>query len=113
MVDGADVEIVVRPEHLKVDLAGYGKPEENARLGVPAAGTVQRARFVGAESLIDVRMDHDGSNLVATVPGAFLPGKGEPVWLSLRREHCHLFPCAVQSRVKWPYEEGDPRNEHA
>ncbi len=113
MVDGADVEIVVRPEHLKVDLAGYGRPEETARTGVPAAGTVQRARFVGAESLIDVRMDHDGSNLVATVPGAFLPARGEPVWLSLRREHCHLFPCAVQSRVKSPYESGDPRNEMA
>lgn len=111
MVDGADVEIIVRPEHLKVDLAGYGKPEESARMGVPAAGKVERARFVGAESLIDVRMDHDGSSLVATVPGAFLPAKGEPVWLSLRREHCHLFPCAVQSRVKSPYEPGDPRNE--
>ncbi|MEM7544728.1 MAG: ABC transporter ATP-binding protein [Pseudomonadota bacterium] len=111
MVDGADVEIIVRPEHLKVDLAGYGKPEENARLGVPAAGKVERARFVGAESLVDVRMDHDGSRLVATVPGAFLPSCGEPVWLSLRRDHCHLFPCRVQTRVSSPYEEGDPRND--
>lgn len=103
LVDGADVEIIVRPEHLKVDLAADGQPAANARTGVPAAGVVERVRFVGSESLIEVRMDHDGARLVATVPGAFLPPAGARVWLSLRRDHCHLFPCLTQTRVADPY----------
>ncbi|MEX2519442.1 MAG: ABC transporter ATP-binding protein, partial [Paracoccaceae bacterium] len=103
LVDGADVEIIVRPEHLKVDLAADGPPASSARTGVPAAGVVERARFVGAESLIEVRMAHDAGLLVATVPGAFLPEAGTGVWLSLRRDHCHLFPCRSQSRVANPF----------
>lgn len=103
LVDGADVEIIIRPEHLKVDLAEAGQPAANARTGVPAAGMVERARFVGAESLIEVRMDHDGARLVATVPGAFLPPQGARVWLSLRRDHCHLFPCRLQRLVADPF----------
>ena len=107
LVDGADVEIIVRPEHLKVDLArDGGKPEPSSRTGVAAAGHVIRSRFIGSESLIEVRMDHDGSTLTATVPGAFLPEPGEAIFLSLRRDHCHLFPCASQSKVSSPYATG-------
>ena len=106
MVDGADVEVIVRPEHLKVDLDDGGPPDANPRTGIPASGKVIRARFVGAESLIEVRMDYDASTLVATVPGAFLPEAGADVWLSLRREHCHLFPCATQTRVADPFIAG-------
>lgn len=106
MVDGADVEVVVRPEHLKVDLGEDGPPETSPRTGIPAPGRVERARFVGAESLIEVRLDFDQTILTATVPGAFLPAPGSEVWLSLRREHCHLFPCATQSRVSNPWIEG-------
>lgn len=107
LVDGADVEIIVRPEHLKVDLAKAGTtPEPSSQTGVPAAGTVVRARFIGSESLIEVRMDHDGSTLSATVPGAFLPMVGTPLFLSLKRDHCHLFPCARQSKVSSPYVSG-------
>ncbi len=104
LVDGADVEIIVRPEHLKVDLAKDGaKPEPSSLTGVAAAGTVIRSRFIGSESMIEVRMDHDGSALTATVPGAFLPDAGAAIYLSLKRDHCHLFPCAVQTKVSSPY----------
>lgn len=104
LVDGADVEIIVRPEHLKVDLARDGvKPEPSALTGVAAAGTVIRSRFIGSESMIEVRMDHDGSALTATVPGAFLPDSGAAIFLSLKRDHCHLFPCSVQTKVSSPY----------
>ena len=107
LVDGADVEIIVRPEHLKVDLATGGEaPAPSAATGVPAAGTVIRSRFIGSESLIEVRMDHDGSTLSATVPGAFLPEAGAAIYLSLKRNHCHLFPCAQQSKVSSPYAKG-------
>ncbi len=104
LVDGADVEIIVRPEHLKVDLAKDGaKPEPSALTGVAAAGSVIRSRFIGSESLVEVKMDHDGSLLTATVPGAFLPEAGAAIFLSLKRDHCHLFPCAVQTKVSSPY----------
>ncbi len=104
LVDGADVEIIVRPEHLKVDLAKAGTtPEPSSETGVPAAGTVIRSRFIGSESLVEVRMDHDGSTLSATVPGAFLPMVGTALFLSLKRDHCHLFPCALQTKVSSPY----------
>ena len=106
MVDGADVEVIIRPEHLKVDLGDDGPPEASPRTGIPTSGVVVRSRFVGAESLIEVRLDFDGTVVTASVPGAFLPDAGAQVWLSLRREHCHLFPCATQSRVANPYIEG-------
>ncbi len=107
LVDDADVEIIVRPQHLRIDLDEGRKPESSARTGVAAPGTVQRARFMGSESLIEVSMDHDGSVLRATVPGVFTPAAGERVWLSLKRESCHLFPCAAQSKVRSPYVHGD------
>jgi iron(III) transport system ATP-binding protein len=59
---------------------------------------------VGAESLIEVRMDHDGTLLRAAVPGAWLPPVGEALWLSLRRDRCFVFPCERQSKVASPWE---------
>jgi iron(III) transport system ATP-binding protein len=93
---------------LRIDLDEGRPPESSARTGVAAPGTVVRARFMGSERLIEVGMDHDGSVLRATVPGVFTPETGRRVWLSLRREACHLFPCAAQSKVRSPYvHEGD------
>lgn len=106
LADGADVEIIIRPEHLKIDRGLAGPPAASAVNGVPAAGIVERARFVGSESLIEVKMEQDGARLVATAPGAMLPARGERIWLSLRRDHCHLFPCETQSRVSDPYISG-------
>jgi iron(III) transport system ATP-binding protein len=104
MVDQADVEIIIRPQHLKIDEDRGAAPPASARFGLPAHGRVERARFIGSESLIEVRMDHDGSVLKATVPGAYLPERGAPLWLSLRREHCFVFPCERQSKVANPWE---------
>ena len=50
---------------------------------------------MGAESLIEMRMDHDGARLRATVTGAFLPEAGAGLWLSMRRDRCFLFPAAA------------------
>jgi len=58
---------------------------------------------MGSESLIEVAADYDGSLLKATVPYAWLPSPGTPVWLSLRRDRCFLFPCVNQSRVATPW----------
>ena len=104
LVDGADVEIIVRPQHLKIELDEGEAPKPSIKTGVPAPGTVTRSRFMGPGSLIEVRMQHDDSLLRATLPGVFTPEAGTQVWLSLKRESCFLFPCADQSKVASPFE---------
>ena len=91
--DGTPVEIVIRPQHLKIDFDRAGKPPApTSTNGTAAHGVVQRARFLGRESLVEYRMDHDGSVLRATVPGVFLPDPGTPMWLMLRRDRAFVFP---------------------
>lgn len=91
--DGAEVDIVIRPQHLKIafDRGGRG-PNPTAADGTPARGVVQRARYLGRESLVEFRMDHDGSILTASVPGVFLPKPGTALWLMIRRDRCFVFP---------------------
>ncbi len=91
--DGTDVDIVFRPQHVRLDFDRNGKgPLPTASDGVPARGIVQRARFLGHESLVEFRMDYDGSILKATVPNVFLPEPGRPMWLTIRRDRCFVFP---------------------
>ncbi len=91
--NGAEVEIVIRPQHLMLDFdrAGNG-PSPTPQAGVPARGRVRRARYLGRESLVEFDMDFDGSQLAAVVPSVFLPKPGTVLWLMLRRERCHVFP---------------------
>ncbi|MEM0946852.1 MAG: ABC transporter ATP-binding protein [Pseudomonadota bacterium] len=91
--DGTEVEIVIRPQHLRIDFDRQGRgPNATPQDGSPARGVVERARFIGNESLVDFRMDHDGSVLKAAVPSVFLPKPGTALWLMLRRERCFVFP---------------------
>jgi iron(III) transport system ATP-binding protein len=100
MVNDADVEIIIRPQHLKIDFDRDGKgPDPTPSDGVAARGLVRRARFMGAESLIEFRMDYDGSDLRATVPGVFLPKPDTALWLTIRRDRCFVFPCVNQREV--------------
>ena len=93
--DGAAVEIIIRPQHLRIDFDRGGRgPNPTPEEGVPARGLVDRARFMGRESLVEFRMDFDGSLLKATVPGVFLPKPGTPMWLMIRRDRCFVFPVA-------------------
>ncbi len=97
LADSADVEIIIRPQHLKMDFDRNGSgPRPTATDGMPARCRVARARFIGAQSIVELAMDHDGSVLKATVPGVFLPRPGTPLWLSLRRDRCFVFPCRGQ-----------------
>lgn len=90
--DGGEVEIVIRPQHLKIDFDRGGRgPNPTAQDGTPARGTVQRARYLGRESLVDFKMDFDGSILTASVPGVFLPKTGTALWLMIRRDRCFVF----------------------
>jgi iron(III) transport system ATP-binding protein len=91
--DGTEVEIVIRPQHLRIDFDRDGRgPNPTPQDGTPARGVVERARFIGNESLVDFRMDHDGSLLKAAIPSVFLPKTGTALWLMIRRERCFVFP---------------------
>lgn len=90
--DGAEVDIVFRPQHVGIDFDRGGKgPLPTARDGTAARGVVLRARFMGAESLVEFEMD-DQSVIHATVPNVFLPKPGTPLWLTIRRDRCFVFP---------------------
>ena len=91
--DGQAVEIVFRPQHVTIDFDRGGRgPNPTDIAGTPARGIVRRARFMGSESLVEFTMDYDGSMLKATVPNVFLPRPGTPMWLSVRRDRCFVFP---------------------
>ena len=91
--DGAKVDIVIRPQHMKLDFDRAGKgPLPTMKDGVAARGVVERARFMGNESLVEFRMDFDGSVMKTIVPNVFLPAIGTPLWLTIRRDRCFVFP---------------------
>ncbi len=93
--DGAKVDIVIRPQHLKIDFDRAGRgPNPTVQDGTAARGFVLRARFLGRESLVEFAMDFGNARLTASVPGVFLPQKGTALWLMIRRDRCHVFPSA-------------------
>ena len=91
--DGAEVDIVIRPQHLKIDFdrAGQG-PAPTAENGTAARARVIRARYLGRESLVEFATDEGAISLNATVPGVFLPPPGTPMWVMLRRDRVFVFP---------------------
>ena len=95
--DGAEVEIVIRPQHLRIDFDRGGQgPAPTPDHGVWAPATVARARFVGTESIVDFVME-DASTLKATVPNVFLPKPGTTLWVAIRRDRCFVFPAGGKS----------------
>ena len=91
-LDGGAVDIVIRPQHLKIDFDRSGRgPNPTPMGGTPARGQVVRARYLGRESLVEFAMDFDGSTLTASVPGVFLPKPGTALWLMIRRDRCFVF----------------------
>ena len=91
--DGTEVEIAIRPQHIKIDFDRSGKgPNPPPQDGTPARGVVERARFMGKESLVEFRMDFNNTLLKATIPSVFLPKPGTVLWLMLRRDRCFVFP---------------------
>ncbi len=91
--DGTQVDIVIRPQHLKIDFDRQGRgPNATPMEGTPARGTVKRARFMGSDSLVEFTMDHDIGTLTALIPSVFLPKAGTPLWIMIRRDRCFVFP---------------------
>ena len=94
--DGTQVDIVIRPQHLRIDFDRHGRgPNPTPQDGTAARAVVERARYMGRESLVEFRMDFDGSVLKATVPSVFLPKPGTPMWLMIRRDRCFVFPASA------------------
>ena len=90
--DGLIAEIIIRPQHLKIDFDRNGKgPNPTSEHGVAARGKVVRSRFLGKESLVELKMEFDQSILNASVPGVFLPPSGINLWISVRRDRCFVF----------------------
>ena len=105
IVDGTEVEIVVRPQHVRIDFDRNGNGPVPTQIdGVAARGTVHRSRFLGTASLVEFKLERDQSIIKAIVPSVFLPREGVPLWLSIRRTRCHLFPCRFQSGKAKPLE---------
>ena len=91
--DGTEVQIAFRPQHIRIDFDRNGKgPNPTSSQGVAACGTVIRSRFMGNDSLVEFRMDCDGSVIKATVPNVFLPQPGRKLWLTIPRDRCFIFP---------------------
>ncbi|KAF0674841.1 ABC transporter ATP-binding protein [Profundibacterium mesophilum] len=91
--DGTCVDIVIRPQHVRIDFDRAGRgPLPTPEDGTPARAVVTRSRFIGKESLVEFALDYDGSAMSATVPSVFLPKPGTPLWLMIRRGRCFVFP---------------------
>ncbi len=91
--DGTDVDICIRPQHLKIDFDRHGRgPNPTPLEGTPARATVKRARFMGSDSLVEFKMDYDGTIMRAQIPSVFLPKEGTPLWIMIRRDRCFVFP---------------------
>jgi len=87
------VDIVFRPQHVRIDFDRNGSgPLATESGGTPARGIVERARFMGNESLVEFRMDFDHSMLSASIPGVFVPKVGRAMWLTVPRDKCFIFP---------------------
>lgn len=90
--DGGAVDIVIRPQHVGIDFDRHGRgPDPTPATGSPARAVVERARFMGGESLVEFRMDADDALIRATVPAVFLPKPGTVLWLTVRRDRCYVF----------------------
>ena len=101
--DDTDVEIVFRPQHVRIDFDRQGRgPNPTPQNGAAAKGIVQRARFMGSESIVEFKMAHDGSALKATVPSVFLPQPGKAMWLMVPRDRCFVFPAGNDAQIALP-----------
>ena len=92
LCDGTNIVLVFRPQHVRIDFDRKGRgPLPTVSQGIAARGIVKRARFVGNESLLEFKMDF-GLSIKASVPNVFLPDTGHPLWLTVPRDKCYIFP---------------------
>ncbi len=83
--DGAEVEVLMRPEALEFAASGGAE--------AATAAIVESARFLGRTSLIDVKIG-DGEPIAVRirVAGRQLPAKGTQVFVRLSGDQAFIFP---------------------
>jgi len=93
LADGQKVDIVIRPQHIKIDFdrAGVG-PSPTISNGKARSARVKRARFLGTESLVEFETEETKTQIKALVPNVFLPRPDTRMWVMIAREKCFIFP---------------------
>lgn len=97
VADGTEVDIVFRPQHVRIDFDRASAPAPTPKDGTAARAEVTRARFLGHESLVEFQLSESGLALKATVPSVFLPQPGTVMYLRIPRDRCFVFPAQTGS----------------
>lgn len=87
--EGAAVDVLIRPEALRLTMAADGDG-----VGVPNLARVEASRLLGRTSLVHLRIsDRDGRphHLHARAPGHFLPEDGSHVSVTLEPRQAFVF----------------------
>ncbi len=93
LVEGSAVEVLMRPEALRLVLAAVGGGGGGRGAGAPA--TVMAARLLGRSSLVHLRAADLGGgalHLHSRMPGRFLPAENTPVMVTLDHAQAFVFP---------------------
>ena len=90
LADGLDVEILIRPEALRLERPSDGRKSGENMVKVMAS------RMLGRTSLVHLSLagfdDSQEVHLHARVPGRYLPGEEEMLEVHLDRSQCFVFP---------------------
>ncbi|REG47022.1 ABC transporter ATP-binding protein (plasmid) [Paracoccus versutus] len=79
LAEGSRAEVAVRPQHLVPAEAG----------GTPAR--VERARYLGRESLIEIRLEPGGAAMKSRIPGLVLPAPGSLIRVAVQPGSAMVF----------------------
>lgn len=92
VAEGARVDVLVRPEAIRISAAGEGAGGADG-----ARAQVMTARLLGRSSLIHLNVEAGSGpslHLHSRMPGRMLPGEGEEVRVSLDEQNVFVFPVA-------------------
>ncbi|MEO0371922.1 MAG: ABC transporter ATP-binding protein [Pseudomonadota bacterium] len=93
VAEGAEIEVIIRPQHVRVDFYRDGNgPSATDSHGTGVLATLQRARYMGDHSLLELRTDATDDIFRATLSGAVMPAPDTKFWITLPRARCFLFP---------------------
>ena len=91
VAEGARVDILIRPEALRIGEPGAARS---------AAATVVAVHPLGHSSIVVLEMEADGAELRARVPGAAPPPPGTRVSVALDSSQTFVFPCVDPTSVE-------------
>jgi len=98
--DGTRVDVLIRPEGLRVNGEFPGGAARGAETADGAiAAEVTAVRVLGYSSVLDLRVLGDGPALRARLPGLGAPRPGTRVALSLDESQTFIFPCTAPDGV--------------